>query len=612
MSWQAAAFTILAVSLAAGFAWYERTRPDARIVALVATLAAFAALGRIAFAALPNVKPTTDIVLISGYALGGAPGFVVGAVAGLTSNFFFGQGPWTPWQMAAWGATGVIGAGLAVLTRGRVGRWPLAVMCTAVGYAFAVTQDVGDWVTYSDHSTAQLGVYVAKGTGFDFVHAGGCLLFALAFGPALIHSVQRFARRLQVRWHPAGGIVTPLAIAAVALGGALAGVLGPAEDARAAGTPTRYLLSAQGRDGGFGAGPGQASSQLYSGWAALGLGAAGRNPADVIHGGASLLDYIRTGALSDPGVIERTMLVAGLAGVSARSFGGHDLVAALEQRIKRDGSVAGLVNQTAFAVLALRAVGKAPSSRTLSWLAHQQGRDGGFGFAGGVGSDIDDTGAALEALGRGSRAAARAVAFLRRAQSRDGGFPSEPGGPSNAQSTAWAVQGLLAAGVSPSSLHRGGAVSPLRYLRSLVASDGHVRYSGGSDQTPVWVTSQALMALAGKVLPLAAVPARPAAVRSRHRATGSPGRGATGSAPASRGHRNATATGAARAAAAVASARAAGGTAERSAGGTAERSGGGGARRAAASSQDTNGRLSAYAAGAGLLAALALAPVGLG
>ena len=64
MSWQLAAFAILcARARRRASRWYERTRPDARIVALVATLAAFAALGRIAFAALPNVKPTTDIVL---------------------------------------------------------------------------------------------------------------------------------------------------------------------------------------------------------------------------------------------------------------------------------------------------------------------------------------------------------------------------------------------------------------------------------------------------------------------------------------------------------------------------------------------------------------------
>ena len=112
-----------------GFAWYERAHPTARVLALVATLAALAALGRIAFAPLPNVKPTTDIVLIAGYVLGGAPGFVVGAVAALASNLFFGQGPWTPWQMAGWGGVGLGGAGLARVAGRELGRVPLAAAC---------------------------------------------------------------------------------------------------------------------------------------------------------------------------------------------------------------------------------------------------------------------------------------------------------------------------------------------------------------------------------------------------------------------------------------------------------------------------------------------------
>ena len=62
MSWQLASFGLLAVALAGGFAWYERSRPSSRTVALVAALAALATLGRIAFAPLPNVKPTTDIL----------------------------------------------------------------------------------------------------------------------------------------------------------------------------------------------------------------------------------------------------------------------------------------------------------------------------------------------------------------------------------------------------------------------------------------------------------------------------------------------------------------------------------------------------------------------
>jgi hypothetical protein len=291
-----------------------------------------------------------------------------------------------------------------------------------------------------------------------------------------------------------------------------------------------YLLGAQHRDGGFGSSPAAASSQLYAGWVALGLAAAGHNPADVAHGGPSLLAYVRTEGYPDTGSLERTILVARASGASARNFGGHDLIAALERRIRSDGSVSEQVNWTAFGVLALRSDGITPPHKMLAWIAAQQGGDGGFSFAGGGGgSDIDDTGAALEALGRVGSHSSRAIGYLRRHQNLDGGFPSEPGGQSNAQSTAWAAQGLLAAGVDPGSLHRRGAVSPLAFLRSLMAGDGHVRYSRTSDQTPVWVTAQAVMALDRKPLPLRAAP------RRTHRAAAAAAGGATPSSPASGG-----------------------------------------------------------------------------
>ncbi len=650
MSWQGAAFGILAIALAGGFAWYERTRPDARIVALVGTLAAFAALGRIAFVALPNVKPTTDIVLVSGYALGGGPGFAVGALAGLTSNFFFGQGPWTPWQMAGWGLTGVIGAGLALATGRRIGRWGLALACTVVGFAFTVLQDVGDWVTYSDHSLAQLGVYVGKGIGFDCVHAAGCLVFALALGPVMIHSLSRFATRLQVDWGPAHtgppdlppahtGLADPrpahpgpadprpahpgraasrvIPILVVTLtfggwlagqpgsngaggtgpGGAFAGAVGTLASAQAATTPAGYLLAAQNADGGYGDRPGAASSQLYAGWAALGLAATGENPQDVARDGHSLVDYIRGGAASatDVGSVERTVLVVRAAGLSPYSFGGRNLVGALERDIRRNGSVSNQVNLTAFAVLALRAAGAAPPAATLGWLVRQQDTDGGFNFAvrGGT-SDPDDTGAALEALATSGGAAAarartRAIRFLRGQQDADGGFAGLPGAGSNAQSTAFAVQGLLAAGVDPNSVRRRGA-SPLDYLRSLIAADGHVRYARGTDQTPVWVTAEAVMALDAKALPLAPVarrsaPAPAAAARTR--------------APSSRASHPPTPRRAAAAAPAAPAANSA-------------RSAAPGAPVPAAIGQPTVGALDRLVSDTGIITAVLLAPLGAG
>jgi prenyltransferase beta subunit len=535
VTWQLGAFAILALALAGGFAWYERVHPDARIVALVGTLAAFAALGRIAFAAFPNVKPTTDIVLVSGYALGGGPGFAVGALAGLASNFFFGQGPWTPWQMAGWGATGVIGAGLAVVTRRRIGRWPLAIVCAVVGFGFTALQDLGDWVTYSDHSLGQLGVYVGKGIGFDFVHAAGCFVFALAFGPALIHSLTRFRTRLNVTW----GTATPLlAIFFAASFTASPGV----GRAAAANTPAGYLLAAQNADGGFGPTPGSASSALYSGWAALGLAAAGENPQDVARDGHSLIAYIEGGvaSASGPGDVERNILVAGAAGLEPTSFGGRNLVAELRADVGRNGSVNNQTNWTSFAVLAFRAAGVAPPQAMLGWLVREQDADGGFNFAtrGGQ-SDVDDTGAALEALGgvggaAVARARARAIRYIRGQQDRDGGFPGEPGAGSNAQSTAFAVQGLEAVGVDLSSMRRGGGPSALDYLRSLIAPDGHVRYSRGSDQSPTWVTGEALMALDGKPLPVAAVLRRSAPPPAPRPTTHTTARPAAAAAP---GHR---------------------------------------------------------------------------
>ncbi|MDP9345867.1 MAG: hypothetical protein M3P44_09105, partial [Actinomycetota bacterium] len=87
-------------------------------------------------------------------------------------------------------------------------------------------------------------------------------------------------------------------------------------------------------------------------------------------------------------------------------------------------------------------------------------------------------------------------------QNRDGGFGVGPGAPSNAQSTAWAVQALVAAGRDAAGVTRGGSRSPIGYLRTLIGGDGAVRYSRTSRQTPVWVTAQALTALARRALPI--------------------------------------------------------------------------------------------------------------
>ena len=498
MTWQVASFSLLCLALAAGFAWYEQAKPTAKVIALVATLAALAALGRAAFAPLPNVKPTTDIALLSGYALGAGPGFVVGAVGALASNLFFGHGPHTPWQMAGWGGAGLFGAILARTFGRELGRVALAAACGFAGLAFGAWMDLHLWVVFTDHQLAEYAAISARSLPFNIAHIAGNVIFCMLFGPALVRALARFRSRFDITWRPVAAAAGALALLVAAPASAA-----PVDDA------VSYLRAAQNEDGGFAGAKGTGGSNaIYSGWAVIGLAAAGQDPGDAAR------RYLRDQAtkVRDLGDIERTILALRAAGEPA-----DDLVATLLDRREPDGSIEGLTNRTAFLVLALRASDRPATDpairKAAAWVRAQQNRNGGFGTTGrGSPPSIDDTSAAIQALRaaggkRRSRVIRRAAAWLARRQGRDGGFPLSPGTPSNAQSTAWAVQGLVAAGRDPRRVRREGSRSPIAYLRSLQGADGAIRYNRTSAQTPTWVTAQAVPALLRKPLPVAAPPA---------------------------------------------------------------------------------------------------------
>ncbi len=90
------------------FLVFEKRGPQTRELVLIAALSALCISGRTAFYMLPQFKPVTALVIISGVALGEEVGFLVGSVTMLVSNIFFGQGAWTPWQMFAMGIIGFI------------------------------------------------------------------------------------------------------------------------------------------------------------------------------------------------------------------------------------------------------------------------------------------------------------------------------------------------------------------------------------------------------------------------------------------------------------------------------------------------------------------------
>jgi Prenyltransferase and squalene oxidase repeat len=493
VSWELASFVILGAVLLAGFAWYERSRPTSQVVALVAALAALAIAGRIAFAAFPNVKPTTDIVILAGYALGPAPGFAVGALTALVSNFWFGQGPWTPWQMAGWGLCGILGAGLAVV-RPRANRFTLAAVCALAGIAYGALLNFSLMATYGgDLSLQRFLALESRAIPFDAAHAIGNATLAFVAGPAMVRMLARFRRRFEWR--------TPAIASAVLVALALVIVLPASAQASDASGAANWLASVQNTDGGWGSSPDDESAPDMTAWAMLGLEAAGRNPLDVSSGGRNPVGYLRANVeeLTSPGDLARTILALHGAGVDFRDFGGHDLVAELASHRRSNGSFEGWPNSTAFAVMALR-IGGGGVAQSTAWLAKVQNADGGWGDEPRLPSTADGTGAVMQAMPE-TKAARDGLAYLRKAQRPNGGFPLGSNGSVNSQSTAWAVQGMLALGKDSGSA--------LDYLAARQAADGHYRRSATSDETPVWVTAQVIPAVTGDAFPIPPVARAP-------------------------------------------------------------------------------------------------------
>jgi energy-coupling factor transport system substrate-specific component len=183
-----------AALVVAGVAWFESGTDSTRELAVIATLGAAAAAGRVLFAAVPGVQPVTVIAIVAGASLGARAGIATGALAAFVSNLFLGQGIWTPQQMLGWGACGAVGALLAPVLRN---RWALAAVAAVLGFAFSVSMDVWLWYGFSPHTYAALAAVVGRGLWFDVSHAAGNVVIALAAGPELRRMLDRYGARLR-------------------------------------------------------------------------------------------------------------------------------------------------------------------------------------------------------------------------------------------------------------------------------------------------------------------------------------------------------------------------------------------------------------------------------
>jgi energy-coupling factor transport system substrate-specific component len=171
---------------------FSRKKVVSRELVVIAILAAIAAVSRVPFASLPSVQPTTFVIIIAAIALGPQSGFVVGTLAAIVSNLFLGQGPWTPWQMYAWGMIGLIAGflGKTWLMQTKIGRCLYGLI---VGIAFGWIMNL--WVVISliqELNWPAILTYYSTSLYFDLAHGISNVFFLWVFGNSWMKIIERF------------------------------------------------------------------------------------------------------------------------------------------------------------------------------------------------------------------------------------------------------------------------------------------------------------------------------------------------------------------------------------------------------------------------------------
>jgi len=134
--------------------------------------------------------------MITGYVYGVQSGFITGAMAALVSNVFLGQGPWTPWQMLAWGICGIMG-GLTGKGRKGYAQAAFPILTAAGGVVFSLIMNIWNWAAfiYPLNWKTFAATYISS-LPFDALHVAGNLAFAVFLGQPFYNILMRYKKYL--------------------------------------------------------------------------------------------------------------------------------------------------------------------------------------------------------------------------------------------------------------------------------------------------------------------------------------------------------------------------------------------------------------------------------
>ena len=179
------------------FMVFEGRKPQPREMMVISVLAAIGVAGRAAFYMIPNFKPIAAVVIITGVSFGGEAGFLVACIIMLVSNMFMGQGPWTPWQMFAYGMIGFLAG---ILFRKGVLKPKRISLCIygflSVFFIFGgIMNPASILMSYGYITKSSLIAYYISGAPVDLVHAASTVIFLWFMSKPMLEKLERIKKK---------------------------------------------------------------------------------------------------------------------------------------------------------------------------------------------------------------------------------------------------------------------------------------------------------------------------------------------------------------------------------------------------------------------------------
>lgn len=175
------------------FMVFEGRKPQPREIMVISVLAAIGVAGRAAFFMIPSFKPVAAIVILTGVSFGGEAGFLAGCLIIMVSNMFMGQGPWTPWQMFAYGLIGFLAGILFQKGILKARKLQLCIFgFLSVFFIFGgIMNPASVLMTYGYLTKASLIAFYISGAPVDLVQAVSTVLFLWLLSRPLLEKLER-------------------------------------------------------------------------------------------------------------------------------------------------------------------------------------------------------------------------------------------------------------------------------------------------------------------------------------------------------------------------------------------------------------------------------------